>query len=278
MLTVGEIWDVSDLVAPYVGDQLDLAFEFSLAKAILLAANEGRATPLDSAVKELHRLYPEGGYATFLTNHDQNRVMDQLGRDPAKAKLAATILFTLPGTPFVYYGEEIGMTGSKPDELIRTPMQWSLEAQAGFTTGTPWQLVNDGYEETNVEVQAGDPDSLLSHYRALIALRNEHPALSVGKLVPVQSADSKVYAFLRLAPEEQVLVVLNLQDTPATDYALSQRKGPLASGTYQVVDLLTGEEAAPLVVDSEGTFKDYLPLPELGGQSAPILQFVAGGE
>ncbi len=278
MLTVGEVWDVSDLVSTYVGDELDLAFEFSLSKAILISVNEDRVTPLASAMKEIQRLYPKGGYATFLTNHDQNRVMDQLGRDPVRARLAATLLLTLPGTPFVYYGEEIGMTGSKPDERIRTPMQWTSSPQAGFGSGTPWEPVNEGYETTNVEEQTTDPGSLLSHYRSLIALRRTHPALGFGDYLPVDSADSRVYAFLRQVPGEQLLVIVNLGPNPAADYGLSLRNGPLAPGTYTATDLLAAARAVSLTVDAGGSFGGYQPRAELPGQSALILHLVPGEE
>lgn len=278
MLTVGEIWDVSDLVATYLDDELDLAFEFSLAKAILLSVNEGRVTPLESAMKEVQRLYPEGGFATFLTNHDQNRVMDELGRDVGKARLAATLLLTLPGVPFVYYGEEIGLTGSKPDELIRTPMQWTAGEHAGFSTAHPWEPVNWGYEEKNVEVLSADPGSLLTHYRALIALRRASTALRRGGFFPLQSADRAVYAFLRYAPGEQVLVLVNLGDEAAGDYALSGRGSPLLPGEYGATDLLTGSPVAPLVVGADGALEDYQPLPHLPARGPLILRLTPGGE
>jgi glycosidase len=271
MLAVGEVWDVSDVVATYVGDQLDLVFEFSLATAILLSVNEGRVTPLESGMKEIQRLYPEDGYATFLTNHDQDRVMDELGREPDKARLAATVLMTLPGVPFVYYGEEIGMTGSKPDELIRTPMQWSSAAQAGFSSVTPWEPVNDGYEETNVERQTTDSDSLLSHYRELITLRSGHLALSNGGFFPLQSADRSVYSFVRYTPDERVLVVINLGDQPTADYALAAGTSPLTAGVYTASALPGGMEAVPLDVGPDGAFLGYQPQPELPPRSALIL-------
>ncbi|MEN8844800.1 MAG: alpha-amylase family glycosyl hydrolase, partial [Candidatus Arcticimaribacter sp.] len=78
-------------------------------------------------------------YGTFLANHDQNRVFNQLGGSIARAKLAASILLSLPGVPYLYYGEEIGMVGEKPDENIRLPMQWDTTPNGGFTTGTPWR-------------------------------------------------------------------------------------------------------------------------------------------
>ncbi len=79
-----------------------------------------------------------------------------------RQKLAAFVYLTGPGTPFIYYGEEIGMTGNKPDEWLRTPMQWSAEAHAGFSSAAPWEPLNDGWEEHNVAVQDSDPESLLN--------------------------------------------------------------------------------------------------------------------
>jgi len=278
VLTVGEIWDVSDVVSTYVGGELDLAFEFSLAKAILLSVNEGSATALASAMKEVRRLYPEGGYATFLTNHDQNRVMDGLGGDLAKARLVATILLTLPGVPFVYYGEEIGMAGSKPDELIRTPMQWTSGPQAGFTTGTPWEPVNGGYEQVNVDAQSVDPDSLLNHYRRLVALRNDHPALRSLAFQAAESAARSVYAYLRHAEGEAILVVLNLGQEATDEALLTWRDSSLAAGRYVAVDLLSGEEAQPLSVEASGAVSGYLPVPELPARSALLLRLDSAEE
>ncbi|MEJ2736741.1 MAG: alpha-amylase family glycosyl hydrolase [Anaerolineae bacterium] len=276
MLTVGEIWDVSDAVASYVGSDVDLAFEFSLAKAILLSVNEGGTTALASAMTEVQRLYPEGGYATFLTNHDQNRVMDELGRDPDLAKLAATALLTLPGVPFVYYGEEIGMTGSKPDELIRTPMQWSSGPNAGFTTGHPWEPVNWGYEDLNVKVQSEDPDSLFNRYRLLIALRTAHPALRSLAFQPLESAERSLYAYLRHVEGDAILVVLNFGDSVATEVNLGIGESSLPAGGYAAVDLLSGEQVAPLTVDPDGGVRGYEPLTELPARRALILHLEAG--
>ncbi len=282
-LTVGEIWDMSDAVATYVGTDVDLAFEFTLAKAILTSVNEGSAAALASAMKEMQRLYPEGGYATFLTNHDQNRVMAQLGRDPDKAKLAATILLTLPGVPFVYYGEEIGMTGSKPDERIRTPMQWSAEPNAGFTAGEPWQPFEedaDGrylYEQWNAEVELADGESLLNHYRKLIAARNNHAALRGLGFQALESGAAKVYAYLRHVPDEAILVVVNFDDEATSEYALSLDDAPLVAGRYAAVDLLTGTEVAPLLVEADRAIGGYQPFPELAPQDAVVLQLTDEG-
>jgi glycosidase len=118
----------------------------------------------------------------------------------------------LPGIPFVYYGEEIGMIGPKPDEQIRTPMQWSSASGAGFTTGTPWEAPQPDWASKNVAAQGGDPASLLNHYRRLIHFRNQHSALAAGDLAVETASDASVAAIVRQSPEETILVALNFGD------------------------------------------------------------------
>ena len=105
--------------------------------------------------------------------------MSQFHSDPEKAKIAAAVLLTSPGVPFLYYGEEIGMLGTKPDPEIRTPMQWSTDDNAGFSSVEPWQPINPDWETVNVELQTDTPTSILSQYRTLIQVRNQHVALRV---------------------------------------------------------------------------------------------------
>jgi glycosidase len=134
--------------------------------------------------------------------------MTQLG-DPAKARVAASAMLMLPGMPFVYYGEEIGMVGAKPDETIRTPMQWSANAGIGFTSGTPWENPQGDWQTKNVAAQDREPGSLLNHYRRLIHLRNEHPALGTGILVVGTTSDAAVVSFVRRSSTETVIVIAN---------------------------------------------------------------------
>lgn len=140
--------------------------------------------------------------------------MSQLGGDLSKARIAATAMLMLPGMPFVYYGEEIGMRGAKPDEQIRTPMQWSAAAGAGFTTGKPWEDPQPDWQTVNVAAQDADTGSLLTLYRTLVHLRLAHPALSSGNLALMQTNDSSTAAFARRAESETVLVALNFSDRP----------------------------------------------------------------
>jgi glycosidase len=140
-MSVGEVWDSSYNATKYIEDKsFDLVFDFDLASAIISGINMGSASAINAHVVAETGIFKNGGMATFLTNHDMDRVMNQLKKDPVKAGHAATVLLTIPGTPFIYYGEEIGMVGQKPDEQIRSPMQWSKELSGGFTKGSPWSI------------------------------------------------------------------------------------------------------------------------------------------
>ncbi len=269
-VSVGEVWSDSGSVASYIGDQLDLAFEFELSRAILASVNNSSAAPVAALYATDLKVFSPGQYATFITNHDQERTMSYLFGDTGRAKLAATVLLTGPGVPFIYYGEELGMTGQKPDEMIRTPMQWTPGQHAGFSTHTPWGPLNQGYEQVNVQTQAADPNSLLNHYRKLIALRNTHEALRLGDTLPVK-ATSEVYAFLRQTEQEKLLVVINFGGKPASDYGLSVEASRL-SGQLKAVELLGGAQVAAPKLDAQGGFSDYTPIPELAPRTGYIIQ------
>ena len=270
-LTVGEVWTRTEDVVPYVGDEMDICFEFDLASAILGSVRSGTNSTVSSVAQKVDRLYPPHQYATFLTNHDHERAMTQLGEDEDRARMAASIYMTLPGVPFVYYGEEIGMTGQKPDERLRTPMQWSGEDGAGFTTGMPWQGVNLDYRARNVRAQLADEGSLLNHYQRLIRLRSAYAALRTGALIPVPSGSHNVYAYLRHGDVEDVLVVHNLGDEAVTEYALSLRAGEVAPGSYAVYDLLGEGWAQELTVEDGGAFGPYVPVPALAPMQSYVL-------
>jgi glycosidase len=226
---------------------------------------------VQAAQQKVLDAYPQGQYATFLTNHDQDRVMNQLRDDLEGAKAAATLLLTNPGVPFVYYGEEVGMRGAKPDPRIRTPMQWDGSETAGFTTGTPWEELDATYETRNVATQEGDPDSLLSHYRQLIRLRQEQPALRAGDMVLLDSDSQPVYAFLRYTDAEAVLVAVNLSSERVDEYALALERGPLGDTGGATLLLGQGEVSAP-AINAEGGFDGYRPLPVLPPRSSTIIR------
>jgi alpha-amylase len=269
--TVGEVWQPTNVIATYVPDQVDAAFMFDLAEGIIAGVNTRMRGPVTGRLQAILNSFPEGQFAPFLTNHDQNRVMNALGKQPDRAKVAATVLLSLPGVPFLYYGEEVGMTGVKPDEKIRTPMQWTAGPNAGFSTAKPWQPVNRDYAEANVETQSADPESLLNHYRKLIALRNEHPALRVGNTVLLEGEHRRVLAFLRQSEGQRLLVVINLEQEPVSDYAFSVASSELR-GQLQATELLNAAQVDPPVVDAQGGFADYKPVAELAPRTGYVIQ------
>ncbi len=273
-VTVGEIWDESEMVATYVqGNELDLAFNFDLASAWVLSAVSKDARPASFMLNRDLPAFRPGQFATFLTNHDQNRVMNQVNGEVLRAKTAASLMLTAPGVPFLYYGEEIGMTGQKPDPEIRTPMQWTGEPGAGFTSGQPWQAINADASEVNVAAQDGDPDSLISRYRDLIHLRNATPALRSADAWLVDTGDRGVYAVLRADTQQAVLVIINLDDEPVTDYTLALESGPLQGG-FTATNLYAAGDAPlpPLIANPGGGFDAYQPLPELAPGAAMVIE------
>jgi glycosidase len=274
-MAIGEIWDNSFNVVEYLqGDELDLAFNFELAEAYLHAAMSGMANRMVSMIRLDIPRFPVNQFGAFLTNHDQNRTMSLLGSFD-KARVAAALLLTGPGVPFIYYGEEIGMVGMKPDEDIRTPMQWRAIAHGGFTTGTPWRAVNRDFWSVNVEVESEDDLSLLSWYRTLIHLRNEHPALRIGELygVEVESESRSVFSMLRVSQDEAILMLINLGEEPVENYSLGFDEGALADGSYQLVSLLDETVVDELVI-SGGSFSGYAPIDSLEGYQVLIFGLV----
>ena len=270
--TVGEAWTSTRQIIDYIGDEVDIAFEFDLAQAFLVAAKNPVVAALNVQAKKVLESYPEGQYGVFLTNHDQNRVMFEL-REEQIAKMAATMMLTFPGVPFIYYGEEIGMIGSKPDEDIRLPMQWSGQSGAGFTSGTPWREPYPDYAERNVSAQSDDPDSLLNHYRSLIGLRNGHAALRSGGAMLVKSGSPSLYALLRYNDEESFLVLVNSHpnDVTADQYGLTLETGPF-EGLLQAETMLGMDSPAAPEINTQGGFEDYRPFEVIPGQSSLIVR------
>jgi glycosidase len=272
--TVGEAWTDNANVKPYVSTdkELDAAFNFDLSTATLKSLNEGNNASVRFVLQTTVRDFPQQDNANFLTNHDMPRVMNQLGGNQDKAKAAAGIVLTAPGIPFVYYGEEIGMSGTKPDELIRTPMQWTGEKGAGFSEGPPWEPVHSDFTTINVADQTGESTSLLEHYRKLIQLRNAHPALRTGKTYVAESKSNKLVAYLRADEEETLLVLINIGDKPVTDYELELGRGPLA-GNYTAASLLDKSAINDLQANEDGGFDAYTPLTEVPPYGVIVIQF-----
>jgi len=228
-LIIGEIYlPISKLVTYYGRDGAGgahLPFNFQL---ITLPWD---ARTILAAIAEYEGALPAGGWPNWvLGNHDQPRIASRVGR--GQARVAAMLLLTLRGTPTLYYGDEIGMHDvAIPPERIqdpqalnmpgvgrsrdtaRTPMQWTAERHAGFTSGEPWLPVSVDHGRVNVEAEREDRYSMLALHRQLIELRRGEPALSVGSFAPVP-APPHVIAYVREAAGRRFLVALNLSHGP----------------------------------------------------------------
>lgn len=218
---VGEVWSSAPEVAPYLKG-LPALFNFDMGYAITTAVRAGQDTiQLINKYKSINDFYLQttSDYidATFLKNHDQNRILSELGGDQNKARIAAAILFTLPGTPYVYYGEEIGMLGMKPDEFIREPFLWSNESRD--PTITTWE--EPRYSDLNsvkpLSVQQADPNSLFNFYKKFIAYRNSSKALTYGSLLEAEIDVKEIVALIRkYENEESYLILHNISDVEVT--------------------------------------------------------------
>ena len=228
---IGEIFvpTVPDLIPYYgeQGDEIQLPFNFFLSNVDQLSAVLFRQVLADDSEYLSH--YPT---TTVLSNHDLVRATTRyasLLNSDAVAKLLATMLLTLRGTPFIYYGSEIGMRDCPPETIdevqdprgksdwpeykgrdgSRTPMQWDNTKNAGFTRVKPWLKLNPDYVQRNVKAQLANPRSILNYYKELIALRNSSSSLRRGKLT-LLGEDPSVLAYLREAQNESILVLLNM--------------------------------------------------------------------
>jgi oligo-1,6-glucosidase len=264
LLTVGEMPGVTVDEAVLFTDparrELDMVFQF---EHVNLDQGETKwdVRPLDlrDLKASLGRwqvgLADRGWNSLYWNNHDQPRAVSRFGDDgehrARSAKLLATVLHLHRGTPYVYQGEELGMTnapfddirafrdvealnhyaeavagGADPDAVLaslrtmardnaRTPMQWDASEHAGFTTGTPWIPVNPNHREINAQAERADPDSVFHHYRRLIALRHEEPAVADGDFTMLLDDDPRIYAFTRRLEDVELLVVANFGREPA---------------------------------------------------------------
>lgn len=229
-MLVGEVFGSAETLAAYYGggalDGLHLAFNFNLLGGYDLPHTAWDAAAWRHTVAAAEAALPPGAQAAWaLGNHDQPRLVTRYnfdGRGVERARAAAMVLLTLRGTPFVYYGEEIGMrdvaipegrlqdparfraTGRDPE---RTPMQWADVPGGGFTTGEPWLPVGD--LAANVAVEQDDPDSLLALYRQLIRLRRATPALHSGTYQALDGGPHEVFAYERAAEGSAAFVAVN---------------------------------------------------------------------
>jgi glycosidase len=270
---VGEAWTSSETILNYVtNNRLDYCFEFDLASSIVNAVNTGDARGLSAQMQKVCNIYPFLQYGTFLTNHDQNRVMSSLQNSTDKAKTAASLYLTFPGIPYLYYGEELGMLGVKPDEQIRTPMQWTGNANAGFSTATPWEAPNSSYSSVNVAGEQADPSSMLNWYKRLIAIRNQVAALRLGEYEGLACTATPVMAYMRHYLDNSVLVVVNTASGAQSNLTLTLHGNVVKAGTYQVTDLLNAAGTASITVGTSLDIKNI----SVGAYGTLIYSFANG--
>lgn len=261
--TSAEVWrtppeEVSLFTDPN-RQELNFAFIFDaifVGRKSVWEAKPWALTELKSAINHVDQITGENGWgAFFLTNHDNARQVSHFGNDTSQwrtisAKALATLNLTQRSTPFIYQGDEIGMTNSKfPDissfddvqlkgywkDLVetkkvdanyfmmnarmtnrdnsRTPFQWSSGKYAGFSNGSPWLKVNDNYKEINASSQIKDPNSVYNYYKSLIALRKDTPALIFGKYRDLDPYNVKIYAYTRSLANEKYLVIINMSES-----------------------------------------------------------------
>lgn len=228
-LLIGEVWTDLERVVTYFGDgdELQMVFGFDRADATRDALRLGSAgTLVGRLCEELAAAPSHGTMGSFLTNHDLDRLGTDVSSDPAVLKLGATLLLTLPGTPFIYYGDELGMAnGPAPGDIAkRLPMRWDESPVHGFTTATdPWYPDDSAQGAAPVSLQAADEASIYNHYKAMIALRRANPALVSGGThrLTVSGTGGSLMAVLRERGESRVVVVANLGKVAATGVEVS---------------------------------------------------------
>jgi len=211
---VGEVYDKKEIVAPYLPG-LPALFNFDFHYTLLEALNTEDGMLLAKKQKETIDFYqsitPTFIDATFSSNHDQPRLLNELGSDPSKYKQASLILLTMPGAPYLYYGEEIGMLGLKPDENIREPFLWDEKSKDKGRTSWIKPKYSTDKTVTPLAKQTVDPTSYFNHYKKLIAMRNSYPALAIGSLeLPEIKYPKSVMAYFRKSGEQEIFVVHNV--------------------------------------------------------------------
>jgi glycosidase len=255
---LAEAWTNGLGIKPYYDNEFDAAFDFPLYGDIEGSNDKigdsvlaGIAAPqlIDGTLATAQRLYPPNAQrVTFINNHDTNRAASEAMTDPARAKLGAILLLTLPGTAMIYYGEEIGMAGVKADapdydKTRREPMDWyTSETGAGMTSWfKPVYRNNKPSDGISIEEQQGKPESLLEYYRALTALRNANASLRTGLFEPVDVQGEKVYAYLRQDDKTSFLIVFNFANSNQS-LRIDLGASSLPDGRYLVIDMLSRKE------------------------------------
>ncbi|MBD8874382.1 alpha-amylase family glycosyl hydrolase [Rhodanobacter sp. DHB23] len=246
---VGEVARHNEDELPPWMASLDAVFNFPLATRLIDSAAQERDRDIGATLERMYDAFRAAAHgrfddAPFLSNHDQERVMSQLDGNPQHMRTAAAMLLTLPGHPFVYYGEELGMRGEKPDEHLREPMRWYRAGKGpGETTWEGWSA-GDG-AAVSVEAEQADPHSLLNWYRMLIQWRRDVPALREGALHNWRDAGEHVAAWELDDAQGDVLVLHNLSGEPQSVALPAQRFRTLLRHSLPGTTLADGELQLP---------------------------------
>lgn len=217
--TIGEVWATTDETAPYLAG-LNSIFNFDLYFLLQQIFKEESDPGLVKALTDIYQQYSDYSDSftdtIILSNHDQDRITTSTDNYRKKNKLAASILLTLPGLPFLYYGEEIGMLGRKPDPFIREPFLWSDDPHDPAIT----RVVDACYSTPDtvrpLNKQQESEDSVFHHYKKMIALRRSEPSLASSQnynLQSVETQDPQLLIYIRPHSERSVIVLHNLSGT-----------------------------------------------------------------
>ncbi|WP_068267879.1 alpha-amylase family glycosyl hydrolase [Caviibacter abscessus] len=206
---VSEVWQSYNQIAKYY-KVFDSSFNFTFSekgiiKAIISKNGDELAYNLEKIYKKYSEITKNYIDALFLTNHDQNRIASIL-KNTEQQKLAAAILLTLPGNPFIYYGEELGMKGIKPDESIREPYLWGDNFQ------TKWEDIVFNAETDNIKKQKQDKNSIYNHYKKWINIRNKSDVIKYGTFKHINMEDKEIFAYEREYENKKIKIYHNLSN------------------------------------------------------------------
>ncbi|WP_141434048.1 alpha-amylase family glycosyl hydrolase [Bacillus sp. 03113] len=215
---VGEIWASPGVIGPYLKG-LNSGFNFELSEKIIKTVKFEQDAGIVNRLIGIREFYQNNNKSyidsTFLSNHDTNRIMSEVNGDIDKAKMAASLLMTLPGTPFLYYGEEIGLEGIKPDEYIREPFIWDMNEDPSQTKWIDAKY-NVNRADKSLSVQMKNNASLFYHYKNLIHARKDSKPLKQGDIEAVSYNQAGLIAFKRTTEKEEVLVIHNVSKKEIT--------------------------------------------------------------
>lgn len=241
--TVGEVWEPTSTRAQYIAG-LGSGFHFDMGTKIVdeirsgNAGNNSFANGLQGEYERYAESNPDYIDAPFLSNHDQNRIAGLLRGQVPQLKLAAAMYVFTEGVPFIYYGEEIGMMGAKPDEQLRTPMMWNKPGRDKLQT--TWESSRYNKNTLTVAEQAKNPDSLLRFYKRIIRIKTAHPALYEGRFKAVNTGNEFVSSWVMECDTEKAFVLHNLSSNTVTVNLPAGYNLPIVFTTYPGTAITSG--------------------------------------